>query len=182
LLRIVEQHGPSLKGLIVEPSGQAHSEYPRLEVSDIVQLATYCPNLEELRLQIKRPEGSQAECELYQALEKFKNLRSLVLDLHFDARPEPALCHVDTPDLTALRKTFINAATADNLALGIWNQINYSKSSRLQYLRVVPFGNGGFSREESYLLDRFARSILITRYNFQILGRQVLRKSERGHE
>jgi hypothetical protein len=167
LHRIVEQHGPSLKGLIIEPSGLAHSQYPRLDVSDIVRLATYCPNLEELRLQIKRSMGSQAECELYKALGEFSDLYSLVLDLHFDARLEPARRHLDTEDLTVLRKTFINAATDEKLALGIWNMIKTNKASRLQYLRVVPFGNGTFSREESYLLDCFARSFLVTRYNFQ---------------
>lgn len=167
---IVEQHGPSLKGLIVEPSGLAQSQYPRLDVSDIVQLATYCPNLKELRLQIKRSMASQAECELYKALGEFSNLHSLVLDLHFDARLEPARRHLDTKDLTALRKTFINAATDERLALGIWNMIKTNKASRLQYLRVVPFGNGTFSREESCLLDYFARSFLVTRYNFQNPG------------
>lgn len=100
LLRIVEQHGSSLMGLIVEPSGRAQSEYPRLEVSDIVQLATCGPNVEELRLQIKRSMGSQAECELYKAPGKFTNFHSLVLDLDYDARPEPALRHVDTSDST----------------------------------------------------------------------------------
>jgi hypothetical protein len=169
LHRIVEQHGQSLKGLIIAPSGLARSQYPRIDVSDIVQLATYCPNLEELRLQIKRSMGSQAECELYKALGKFSNLHSLVLDLHFDARLEPARRHLDTEDLTVLRKTFINAATDEKLALGIWNMIKTNKASRLQY-RVVPFGNETFSREESYLLDCFARSFLVTRYNFQNPG------------
>lgn len=90
-----------------------------------------------------------------------------MLDLHFDARLEPARRHLDTKDLTALRKMFINAATDEKFALGIWNMIKTNKASRLQYLRVVPFGNGKFSREESYLLDCFARSFLVTRYNFQ---------------
>jgi hypothetical protein len=114
--------------------------------------------------------GSQAECELYKALGEFSNLHSLVLDLRFDARPEPARRHLDTEDLTVLRRTFINAATDEKLALGIWNMIKTNKASRLQYLRVVPFGNGTFSREESYLLDCFGRSFLVTRYNFQNPG------------
>ncbi|KAJ5153421.1 uncharacterized protein N7482_009899 [Penicillium canariense] len=165
--RIVEQHGPSLKGLIIEPSGPAHSQYPRLEVSDIVQLATCCPNLEELRLQVQRSVGSQAECELYKALGGFFNLDSLVLDLQFDARIEPARRHLDMEDPTALRTTFMNAARDEKLALGIWAMIKLNKASRLQYLRVVPFGNERFPGEESYLLYCFARSFLVTRYNFQ---------------
>jgi hypothetical protein len=165
LLRIVERHGPLLKGLIVEPSGLSHSEYPRLDVSLIIQLATYCPSLQELRLQIQRSMGSQAECELYRALGEFPSLHSLVLDLQIDARPEIPLKRFDTEDLTVLRKTFINAATDEKLAIGIWNTIKSNKAFRLQYLRVVPFGNNMFCHEESYLLDCLTRSILVTRYN-----------------
>lgn len=168
LHRIIEQHGQSLKGLIIEPSGLAHFEYPRLDVSDIVQLATDCPNLEELRVQIKRSMGSQTECELYKSLGKFPKLHSLVLDLHFDPRAEAIQRpHVDTDDLNLLREVFMNAATDERLALGIWNLIKTNKSSRLQYLRIVPFGNHHFGPQESCLLDRLARSFLVTRYNFQ---------------
>lgn len=166
LLRIVERHGPSLKGLMIEPSGPSHSQYPRLDVCLIVQLATYCPNLQELRLQVQRSMGSQAECELYRALGEFSNLHSLVLDLQIDARPEIPLNRPVTEDLTVLRKTFINAATDEKLAIGIWNTIKSNKAFRLQYLRVVPFGNNMFCHEESYLLNCLTRSILVTRYNF----------------
>lgn len=64
----------------------------------------------------------------------------------------------------------MNAATDERLALGIWNLIKSNKSSRLQYLRIVPFGNHYFGRQESHLLDRLARSFLVTRYNFQNPG------------
>lgn len=165
LLRIVERHGPSLKGLIVEPSSSAQSQYPRLDIPLLVQLAAYCPSLEELRLQIQRSAGSQAECDIYRALGEFSNLHSLVLDLRIDARPELPRQYFDTEYLTVLRKTFINAATDEELALGIWNTIKSDKASRLQYLRVVPFGNEMFSDEESYLIDCFARSLLVTRYD-----------------
>ncbi|KAJ5887247.1 hypothetical protein N7504_011294 [Penicillium tannophilum] len=148
LHRIIERHGPTLKGLIIEPSLVGPPRYPRFDVSGILQLAELCPNLEELRLQIK----------------------SLVLDLHFDVRPSPSLFHVDTEDLFVLRKTLINAAMDEKLALGIWNMINTNGSSRLKYLRVVPFGTYMFSKPETYLLDCFAKSYLVTRYNFHNPG------------
>ncbi|KAJ5547268.1 hypothetical protein N7494_004853 [Penicillium frequentans] len=170
LHRIVERHGPTLKGLIITPSTIGLSRYPRLDVFGIFQLAKLCPNLEELRLQIKRLMGSKEECELYKALGQFSTIHSLVLDLHFDARPRPSLFHVDTEDLTVLRKTLINAAMDEKLALGIWNMINTNGSSRLQYLRVVPFGTYNFSTPETYLLDCFAKSYLVTRYNFHSPG------------
>jgi hypothetical protein len=99
------------------------------------------------------------------------DLHSLVLDLYYNARPELAKRYVDTQDLTALRKTFIYAATDEKLALGIWKKITCNKTSRLQYLRIVPFGNRGFPREVIYILDYFSRSILVTRYNFKELDR-----------
>ncbi|KAJ5802026.1 uncharacterized protein N7503_004476 [Penicillium pulvis] len=170
LHRIVERHGSTLKGLIIAPSTIGLPRYPRFDVLGILQLAKLCPNLEELRLQIKRSTGSKEECELYKALGQFLNLHSLVLDLHFDARPRPPLFHIDTQDLTVLRKTLINAAMDEKLALGIWNMINTNGSSRLKYLRVVPFGAYNFSTPETYLLDCFAKSYLVTRYNFHNPG------------
>lgn len=77
--RILERHGPSLKGLVIEVSAQVRTprgtlesdaglKYPKLDASNISRLAQQCPNLEEIRLQIKRSNGSQAECEMYKAL------------------------------------------------------------------------------------------------------------------
>ncbi|KAJ5449961.1 uncharacterized protein N7458_006410 [Penicillium daleae] len=96
-------------------------------------------------------------------------IKSLVLDLYYNARPELAKRYVDTQDLTALRKTFIYAATDEKLALG--------------YLRIVPFRNRGFPRGEIYALDYFSRSILVTRYNFKEPGSlNVERVGKRARE
>jgi hypothetical protein len=62
---------------------------------------------------------SQAEYKLYRALGEFPNLYSLILDLQIDARPEIPLKRPVTEDLTVLRKTFINTATDEKLAIGI---------------------------------------------------------------
>ncbi|KAJ6103705.1 hypothetical protein N7486_003927 [Penicillium sp. IBT 16267x] len=170
LHRIIERHGPTLKGLILANPTVGRRQCLRLDVSGILQLAKLCPNLEELRLQIKRSMGSKEECELYKALGQFPTLHSLVLDLDFDARPRLPWRHFDREDLTILRKALINAATDKKLALGIWNMINTNESSRLKYLRIAPFGTYMFSDPETFLLDCFSQSYLVTRYNFHNPG------------
>ncbi|CAG8903541.1 unnamed protein product [Penicillium egyptiacum] len=97
LNQIIQRHGPTLKGLIIMPcirdKGRTEDDsgykYPELDAFGISQLAKSCPQLEELRLPIKRSMGSQEECEMYKAVGSFSNLHSLVLDLHFDPRPRP---------------------------------------------------------------------------------------------
>jgi hypothetical protein len=61
-------------------------------------MAQTCPNLEELRLPIRRPRGSGAEYEMYMALGEFVNLHSLLLDLHFDLRRIPVGAVVETEE------------------------------------------------------------------------------------
>jgi hypothetical protein len=69
------------------------------------------------------------------------SLRYLMLDLHYDQRPvQPR--HVAKTEELYLRRTLINAAMDEKLALGIFNPIHANQSSRcLQYLRAVPFGS-----------------------------------------
>lgn len=62
--------------------------------------------------------GSKEECELYKAIGQFSTFHSLVLDLHFDAGLQPSLCHVNTEDLSVVRKTLIIAAVNKKLAFG----------------------------------------------------------------
>ncbi|KAJ5118658.1 hypothetical protein N7526_010295, partial [Penicillium atrosanguineum] len=170
--RIIQHHDPSLRGLALVPD-RLH-EYPRLHLSELLEMAIRCPNLEELRLQIRRSMGNQAECEIYKALSTLPNLQRLFLDLDFDARPKlPALGSHKTEDLDALRQTFINAAMDQSLALQIWSMIR-NKSSRLKDLRLFPFGNQRFSAEECYLLNCFARSYLLTYYNLENPGVPVM--------
>ncbi|CAI7670423.1 unnamed protein product [Penicillium bialowiezense] len=170
--RIVQHHGLSLKGLALEPTNY---NYPTLNPSKLLEIATRCPNLEELRIHMKRSLGDQTECEMYKALGTFPNLRRLFLGLDFDARPKvPGSGNKqETEDVDALRQTFINAAMDQSLALQIWSMIR-SKDSRLKDLRILPFGNQHFSEEESYLLNCFARSYLLTGYNIENPGVPVI--------
>jgi hypothetical protein len=95
---IIQHRGPTLKGLVIEACKKFRMrtgkrdygyKYPEMDSGGIRQLAQFCPQLEELRLPIKRSLGNQSECEMYKAVGYFANLHSLVLDLHFDIRPLP---------------------------------------------------------------------------------------------
>ncbi|KAL4879242.1 hypothetical protein BJY04DRAFT_96798 [Aspergillus karnatakaensis] len=170
LLQILQRHGSSLRGLILEPTRQTRTsndggyKYPELSAADINRLSELCPNLEELRIQVKRSQGSQKETRLYKALGNIDNLRSLVLDLHYEPRSRP-LRIAREGDRDTVRKALINAATDENLALSIWDLIGSSQSTQqLRNLRVVPFGYHFFRVEEPYVLMYFSRSFLIRRY------------------
>ncbi|KGO70309.1 hypothetical protein PITC_096760 [Penicillium italicum] len=185
LNQIIQRHGPSLKGLIIVPctrpknrTGKSDSgyKYPELDAFDISQLAKSCPQLEELRLPIKRSMGSQEECEMYKALGNFSTLYSLVLDLHFDPRSRPVY-RIEEVEISVLQEIFVNATMNEKLALQIWHLISSKQASRrLQNLRVVPFGLNYLPDDETRLLDWCSRSFLITRYNFQNLGVPTVRE------
>ncbi|KAJ5130996.1 uncharacterized protein N7515_007035 [Penicillium bovifimosum] len=171
--RIIQRHGPSLKGLALL-SNKAYQYYPRLNSSKLLEMMNLCPKLEELRLRMKRSAGNQAECEMYKALGTFPNLQRLFLDLDFDARPTvPRFGSIPETDDLDLRRTFINAAMDESLALQIWTKIK-EKSPSLKDLRIFPCGNVYFPQEERYLLDCFARSYLLTGYNLENPGVPVM--------
>ncbi|KAJ6191607.1 hypothetical protein N7519_001628 [Penicillium mononematosum] len=184
LNQIVQRHGPSLKGLIIVPcirdKGRTEDDsgykYPELDAFGISQLAKSCPQLEELRLPIKRSMGSQEECEMYKAVGAFSNLHSLVLDLHFDPRPRP-VDPTHEVEASVLQEIFVNAAMDEILAVHIWHLISSNQaSSRLRNLRVIPFGLEHLPNDEYRLVDWLARSFLITRYNFQNVGVPAIRE------
>ncbi|KAF3385132.1 hypothetical protein F1880_001806 [Penicillium rolfsii] len=170
--RIIQRHGPSLKGLALVPN-KVH-QYPRLNTSKLLEIMSLCPHLEELRLQMKRSAGNQAECEMYKALGNFPNLQRLFLDLIFDARPKvPRMGSCPETDDLNLRRTFINAAMDESLALQIWTKIK-EKSPSLKDLRISPYGAVCFAEEERFLLNCIARSYRLTGYNFENPGVPVV--------
>ncbi|KAJ5121551.1 uncharacterized protein N7515_009512 [Penicillium bovifimosum] len=176
--RIIQCHGPSLKGLALVPTTGKINQYPRLNSSKLLEMMNLCPNMEELRLQIKRSAGNQAECEMYEALGAFPNLQRLFLDFHFDARTKVPRMGIsaETDDLE-LRRTYINAAMDESLALQIWTKIK-DKSPSLKDLRILPYGNVRFAKEERYLIDCFARSYRLTGYNLENPGVPVMEQIE----
>ncbi|KAL2843890.1 hypothetical protein BJY01DRAFT_248447 [Aspergillus pseudoustus] len=178
LKRITEAHGRTLQGLILTPDAQdrfiglveiVEYKYPELTDSEIIQLGQDCPNLHELRLPIRRSAGGPQECNIYRALGQFPNLRTLIVDLHFNAEFQ-----LGRPlELSHVRTSFINAATDEKLASDIWSLIASKQNTRgLQNLRIVPFGSesGHFQHIEKPLLTCFARSFLVTRYNLHTSG------------
>ncbi|KAJ5781001.1 hypothetical protein N7457_006161 [Penicillium paradoxum] len=176
---IIQRHGATLKGLIIEPSTTINTpsivsnsgyKYPELDASGIRHLAESCPQLEELRLPIRRSMGDQKECEMYKAMGSFSALHSLALDLHFDPRPRSVNRREEIAP-SVLREIFVNAAMDENLALQIWHLISSNQvSHRLQYLRILPFGFLNLLHDDHRVVDWFARSFLINRYNFQNVG------------
>ncbi|KAL4860752.1 hypothetical protein BDV12DRAFT_204723 [Aspergillus spectabilis] len=188
LHRILAYHGQTLRGLCLEPydghyaGGPAHGswKHPKLAPNDITLMAKTCPDLQELRLQIRRTEGNSQECDVYRSFGQLAKLRTLILDQHFDPRergvgPEtlrrlqPHLYPEEEEedhkvDAVLFRTTLINAATDETLALGIWDLVVSSQASRrLQNLRIVPFGLNMYSMNESYYLIFLARSFFVSR-------------------
>ncbi|KAJ6007912.1 hypothetical protein N7540_011888 [Penicillium herquei] len=171
--RIIQHHGASLKGLSLFPNRLR--QYPRLSPLNLREMAIRCPNLEELRFQVTRSGGDQAECEIYKAFGHFHTLQKLFLDLDFDARSKlpPRIGNKITEDSDALRQIFINAAMDENLALQIWDLIKINNPN-LKDLRLVPIGSERFAPDEHYLLFCLARSYLLTNYNLENPGLPVI--------
>ncbi|KAJ0424018.1 hypothetical protein BJY00DRAFT_309828 [Aspergillus carlsbadensis] len=115
LHRILEYHGATLRGLGLEPYVRDHScgpeegwyKYPKIAASNLIRMAKACPDLAELRLQIRRSEGNAQECDIYRALGHFPRLRTLILDLHFDPRE-------GDPDAEAVRRMYPNQFDSDD--------------------------------------------------------------------
>ncbi|KAE8329331.1 hypothetical protein BDV39DRAFT_191539 [Aspergillus sergii] len=170
LHRILIQHGGSLRGLAIEPWDTNHQnsmlstryKYPLLDSHDVTELSGSCPNLQELRLPIKRRGGRLCECDIYNAIGQFPQLHTLVINLgcyHWSN------CLNSQNDWAAsFRDTLINAATDEGLARGIWDLIVSKQSTQsLRHLRLVPFGAAVYSEEKSNAVWEVSRSFLVTR-------------------
>ncbi|KAL3478253.1 hypothetical protein BJX99DRAFT_256578 [Aspergillus californicus] len=172
---ILNRHGPTLHGLIIEPlttgrSGlgvmDAHFKFPHITDSDILHLAKSAPHLRELRLPLKRTKGNKHECAMYKSLGSFTNLRSLLLDLHYDIRTAP-IDRQWRPSVPELKEILVNAATDADLAHSIWTLISGSQPGHaLRNLTVHPFGSPCFQMPEAYLLMSVGQSFLVQRPAF----------------
>ncbi|KAJ6021014.1 hypothetical protein N7540_006518 [Penicillium herquei] len=164
LHRIVEYHGESLKGLIIEPDirwigrdSLSRKSALMLEASDLHQLVQACPELEELRVQIRKPTDHQ-NMEIYKTLGNFPKLKSLVLDINYNPAPDfGILIGVQA------RLLLMNAAREKELALRIWDLIKSSQKADLQHLRIIPFGIMRHKEGLSHCFGFLARSFLVTR-------------------
>ncbi|GIK04903.1 hypothetical protein Aspvir_009001 [Aspergillus viridinutans] len=172
---ILQHHGTSLQGLAIEaledgrlfgsPTiyDNGYYKYPVLDSQHISQLVDCCPNLQELRLQIKRQGGNHRECNIYRALGQFTQLHTLILDLHCDPRRQ-SLIWGEIPSTACLREILINAATDESLAIRIWDLIASSQPSRrLRKLRIIPFGANSYSKEEKHVIRQLSHSFLLSR-------------------
>jgi hypothetical protein len=168
---ILERHGPTLKGLQIEPirTGRAgladsHFKYPAMTATDVVRIAESAPHLRELRLTIKRTLGDNNESAIYKAIgSSFRDLHSLLLDLHYDTRTPPIYPRW-RPNATELRDILVNAATDKDLAHRIWTVISRNQATKaLRNLTMRPFGSEAFQMLEAYLLLTVGRTFLVTR-------------------
>lgn len=173
---VLEYHGKSLRGLILEPDrgwydeGRHHHSYPSLGAEDILTISKEAPCIRDLRLTVERSKGDHDERLFYEALGMFPSLQNLTLDLHCKPRPSD-LGHGATlkdgaswsKHRARLETAFINAAMDETLAKEIWNVI-YSKQQKekLQSLRIVPIGWDVFShRAEQNIVFHLSRPFLL---------------------
>ncbi|KAL3464663.1 hypothetical protein BJX64DRAFT_87886 [Aspergillus heterothallicus] len=169
---LLKWHGNTLQGLILEPDcppwscepiaqGPGGDLYPVLESSDIESIAQACPNLQEIRLQLRRHQGSSHECKTYRAFRHFQSLTSLILDLDCEPRERPVNRDLHTTKITAIiRSAFINAATDEALVRGIWSLI---ANPNLRTLRVAPFGYLDLPRTSHDIFRIIAKPFILTR-------------------
>ncbi|KAJ5710090.1 hypothetical protein N7493_009682 [Penicillium malachiteum] len=164
LHRILECHGETLKGLIIEPDiglTRRDSLFRKssltFNVSDIHQLVQACPDLEELRVQIRKPTDDR-HLGIYKTLGNFPKLKSLVLDLHYNPEPDSRIL------IGVYGRLLLKNAPADKeLAVKIWDLINSSHNAHLQHLRIVPFGIMHHKETLRYCFGFLAPSFLATR-------------------
>ncbi|KAE8335848.1 hypothetical protein BDV24DRAFT_155685 [Aspergillus arachidicola] len=164
------QRSESLHRLAIEPWDTNHQnsmlstryKYPLLDSHDVTELSGSCPNLQKLRLPIKRRGGRPRECDIYNAMGQFPQLHTLVINLGFYHWSN---CLNSQNDWAAsFRDTLINAATDEDLARGVWDLIVSKQSTQsLRLLRLVPFGATVYSEEKSNAVWEVSRSFLVTR-------------------
>ncbi|KAL3460843.1 hypothetical protein BJX64DRAFT_262312 [Aspergillus heterothallicus] len=131
-----------------------------MEAQEIDRLANLCPDLIELRVQIKRSGGNAAELDKYQALGRLRLLRTLVLDFHCDSRLQPTSNEPAAPK----EQVLINAAIDEALATKIWYLITSQQPvQHLENLHCIPFSQTFFSAPLQFAIARVGRSYLVRR-------------------
>ncbi|KAL2866671.1 uncharacterized protein BJX67DRAFT_354537 [Aspergillus lucknowensis] len=118
---VLDHHGSSVHKLSLYPSENYQQTQFILTPSRIKEIGEYCPNLRDLRLQVKRSMGDAEEQEIYRALGRIPSLRrlSLQLDVHHAANTRPLRMSPDD----RLRNIFINMAVDAQLAREIFSLI-----------------------------------------------------------
>jgi hypothetical protein len=114
---VLQHHGRSLRTLSLYPSENRHLPQFLITPFKIQALGKYCPNLRDIRLQVKRSAGDQEEQEIYGAIAALSKVRhvSLQLDIYNLVKvglPERSL----ERDSEHVRQIFINMAVDAKLA------------------------------------------------------------------
>ncbi|KAL2789070.1 hypothetical protein BJX66DRAFT_352284 [Aspergillus keveii] len=114
---VLQHHGRSVRTLSLHPSETRRLHQFLITPSKIQALGKYCPNLRDIRLQVKRSAGDQEEQEIYGAIAALPKVRhvSLQLDIYNPVKvglPERSL----ERDSEHVRQIFINMAVDAKLA------------------------------------------------------------------
>ncbi|KAL4870688.1 hypothetical protein BDV12DRAFT_195165 [Aspergillus spectabilis] len=173
---ILSRHGPTLRGLSIEPTKAGRAIRP---FSDHHSKS---PNLTP-RSPAQTHKGNRDEYAKCKAIGSFTNLRSLLLDLHYDSRTAPIDRHW-RPSASELKDILINAATDKHLAHSIWTIVSTSQPSRcLRNLSCHPYGSEIFKIPEAYLVMTIAQTYLVNWPVFDAFEPlEVKRVDEGGYE
>ncbi|KAL2857297.1 hypothetical protein BJY01DRAFT_137535 [Aspergillus pseudoustus] len=174
LHEILAAHGSTLRGLILEvvqygSSPNGFFSHPEMNQANISKIAGLCPNLQELRLPLKRTMGDRFECVKYRTLGEFSQLRTLVIDLMCDPRHQDPFERVLS--MTGrIKSALINAATDRHLVESIWNVIfSAQPSKRLRQLSCIHTGSACYPWPQEWVMLHLAQSFLVRRHDFDTI-------------
>ncbi|KAJ5573937.1 uncharacterized protein N7459_008364 [Penicillium hispanicum] len=164
LQSIFARHGSTLQGLMLLPR-RNNIDYPPsfliFTADNISSIASLCPLVQELHIEVPRSVGNAAEVHIYEALARFPQLETLRLDLGsyhippsigsgpspFDEELFPLLPGM--PPLPAGPKNYailwrlVNCTIDEHLSRAIWDIISSKQGSgKLQCLKLCPMPNG----------------------------------------
>jgi hypothetical protein len=114
---VLKHYGRSLRTLSLYPSENRRLHQFLITPNNIQAIGKYCPNLRDVRLQVKRSSGDKEEQEIYRAIGALPKVRhvSLQLDIYNPVKvglPERSL----ERDSEHVRQIFINMAIDEKLA------------------------------------------------------------------
>ncbi|KAH6844613.1 hypothetical protein B0I37DRAFT_343081 [Chaetomium sp. MPI-CAGE-AT-0009] len=160
---VLRRHGSTLRKLHLLPYRSKDHDDLDTEAGHVREIQQRCPRLEHVELRVRRRQGGPEEVAVYRTLGKIPRLRRATLLL--DCRSpflEPAR------DLERVRKTLVNLAVDESLAVAIFHEITAATAScRLEHLTLKPDTEDTISEvypEIDYFGKWIGRSWALTRH------------------
>lgn len=151
LCAILDCHGKSFKELHLTPEVAYDAEADPFHLSEVhlSQMAANCPNLEKLKVVVRRTEGNQREVAIYRAFSKFERLKHLIAVLDckiYDSRGPVRGENSSNLPSSIFRKALINGAIDSSLARDIFGLIRdeFNSIECLELLVGVKHGAKGW--------------------------------------